>query len=248
MGTCTRFIPIIGVLALCAFIGCQKNSSLDTARAAENAGDLKKALPLYITAFQNATSAVVLPNKNTAEVIEVAAWAKKIDGYIESALAPVDSVTAQAREAFDGIVRCQPRVPSKNYLTAPHIKKPTPDSFVIALENQFALKQAPDTVLIGQLRAAGASIVTISSGNTYIYQGTIIEKSTLKRTDYLLYPENQVAFIARPGDYLVICRSQFQASLDEIWKSPVEAIALTVKEPAALVTCLVRTKVKRNEE
>jgi hypothetical protein len=248
MGTCTRFIPIIGVLALCAFTGCQKNSSLDTAHKAENAGDCKTALPLYITAFQKATTAVALPNRNTAEVIDVQAWAGKIGGYIEAALAPVDSVTAQAREAFEGIVRCQPSVPAKNYLTAPHIKKPTPDSFVIALESQFALTQAPDTVLTGQLRAAGASIVTISSGSTYIYQGSIIEKSTLKRTDYLLYPENQISFIARPGEYLVTCQGQFQATLDEIWKSPVEALLLTVKEPATLVTCLVRTKVKRNEE
>jgi hypothetical protein len=226
------------------FLFCQKATDLQKAAKAEASGTIGSALSFYIDACRHATKPYVLPDQNRAEAENKQVWPAKIADYASFALSPAGASDPSVGPSMEGLVRCSGKMENVNYFPPAHVKAMPPDSFRLKVQSELLVN---NPALADSVLAANASLVTVLSGVTYLYEGSILERATGKRLDFILYPENKISFIAKPGDYLIIVQSTVTVSQISHWKSPVEVISIQVPDAPSIISYRMTTKIKRNK-
>jgi hypothetical protein len=252
-GILAAFIILVVVAGVIMAIRIRTTADLTAAATAESKGDYKAALTWYCKALNSLFPAQAVPDVNHSKVIPPASWKREMENYAAwisgSSAATIDR---SKRDAVCAAVnRNASRVHAENYLSNPSSKRISIEEYR-ALWNSayFAPNVAVDSnhaSIAASCFGKAVSIIRFSAHTSYTYEISLIDTSACRSTTFSVYPENSTYVLALPGTHLLICKSIYQPSQTQIWRSEPSFIVVTVPATPSLVSFTLETMVLREK-
>ena len=242
---------IIAAVAASVYFFAFKGASdpLSEGLKLEVSGTYSSAMPLYVKALLEQTDFKPLPTKSQAMTLAPAAWVKELDGYLSWLITPKLSSSASLCTAIEAIDRCFKHVENCNTAAEAPVKKALlgdyqklwnamfyPEGKIPPEKQELVIESAIDT---------GISIITFFGNASYSYEGSLINRATGKRSDFIVYTEGQCSLLAPAGNYELIVTGKAKFGSGQMWISPVSVLQMTVPDSASLVSITFKTDVKR---
>ena len=252
-----KFIIIIVILIITGvafFKFLSKPSFFEIASTAELQGKYDVASENYANRISEVTKAMIYPEKSNAAVQTNEEWIREVESYISWAAFSVPADNKELTMAVEGMKRCMAFIDNVNFITDEKRKILVVDSLAKEWQEAFIRINRDESKdhrkLISRVMADSMSILRISSMTGYIYHGKLLDLTTGKRVDFILYPNSAVSLLVRPGDYLLICSSevQFTEGLSgKTWYSPQNVMPIKAPDRTSLYSMILRTRVHRTK-
>jgi hypothetical protein len=247
-------LVLIFAAIIAAVILLKPKSPLREAEAAERRGEYQKAIDYYVEALHEAAQSMKLPDKNRSKIVDKQQWYAEVGEYLAWASAPAAAPPADVSKIVVAMSRCTSFV-EKNQLTTDDSVAVYTDTTEYRMHDDWrhAFFPAGVTVegnheaLVKKARETGISIMRISSMRSYKYEGSLLDLSSWKLTDFELYPEDDVSFLVKGGKYLLICSSEVEFPDGTIWRSPQNILQIETPDTSSLKSFVLKTRVKRGE-
>ncbi|MBD3392897.1 MAG: hypothetical protein GF418_12395 [Chitinivibrionales bacterium] len=242
--TITLALVVAGIVLL------KPKPVLKQARAAEAKGKYEGAIDLYVEALFEKTEGMKLPDRNRSKLVSQEDWYEEVRQYMAWISGPPSPPPEGVSDLIVAIGRCTTFVDKNHFIT---------DDSVSAYEEDYALAsdwnraffpsgvtvEGDHTPLMQQAGERDISILRITALTSYTYTGALLDLASWRRTDFMLYPEDEVSLLMRPGKYWLICSSEVEFPDGRIWRSPKNVIEVTAPDSASLKTFVLKTRVHR---
>ncbi|MBD3344568.1 MAG: hypothetical protein GF401_05855 [Chitinivibrionales bacterium] len=245
-------IGVIVVVGIGALVYLKtRPSHLEIAQSAQSRAAYSEALALYIEAVFESSPKRELPDKNKAKVASENEWRNKIADYIAWVSSSPEDVPDNYYAAVQGIAQCTSLVPSQNFMVEQKKKSAVLEGFKIWWKKAFfpEMVTMPENhiPLIEKTLNENMSFVNISSSRNYTYSGCLLDYNSAKRTDFHLYADNNIQLLAKPGDYLLLCKSSARFPSGQVWESRYSVLPVTIPDTSSVVSFTLQTRVSREK-
>jgi hypothetical protein len=248
-------VLIIGVVLLVAlgvYWQLKPEPPLEAAKKAEVVGDSREALDQYALALLESSQSMSLPDRNRAKVLEPGEWFAHIEDYYEwiTANETPAAAPAELREALAGIGRCTTEVQRQILLTKDTTATLSPKSYALAWRRAFfpanLTVEGNHAPLIERAVDDSLSLLRIESVRDFSYNLSLLDMTSLRRTDFFLYPESDVSVLLRPGRrYMLIGTSEVTFANGQYWRSPYNVLMIAAPPSPSLISLVAKTRVTR---
>ncbi len=252
-----KYIIVVIILVAVAFVLFKlfsRPSFFELASTAELQGKYEVALENYVNTISKVTEAMTYRDKNKAATQTNEEWIQEVGEYLSWVGFSKPAEENEFSMVIEGIKRCQPFIDSVNFITDEKIKTLVEDSLAKEWQEAFVRLNRDESrehkKLILRTMADSMSILRISAMTGYIYKCKLLDLTTGKRVDFILYPNSDISLLVKPGDYFLICSSevQFTEGLSgKTWYSPVNVIPLKAPDRTSLYSMILRTRVRRTK-
>ena len=252
-----KFVIGISVLIIIVFVFIKllsKPSYFEIASEAELQGKYDIALENYVKAISEITEAMTYPDKSKAATQTNEEWIQEVERYISWMAFSIPQDNNEFSMAIEGMKRCMPFIDSVNFITDEKIKILVEDSLAKEWQEDFIRINRDESKdhrkLISRVMADSMSILRISAMTGYIYTLKLLDLTTGKRVDFILYPNSAISLLVKTRDYFLICSSevQFTEGLSgKTWYSPVNLIPIKAPDRTSLYSMILRTRVHRTK-
>jgi hypothetical protein len=243
-------LAVIAALVVVGVILLKPKPVLREAKSAEAQGKYAEAINLYVKALLEKTEGMNLPDKNRSKIVSADEWFKEVQNYMSWVAAPPAPAPDEVAEIVIAISRCTTFVERSHFLTDDSVFTHTQEYTVEAdWRRSFFPKgvtvESAHGPLIRQAMTRGISIVRIAALTSYVYQASLLDLASWRRTDFTLAPEDEVSLLVRGGRYLLICSSDVEFPNGTLWHSPKSVIPVTVPDSCSLKSFVLKTRVAR---
>jgi len=242
---------IVAAVGVAVYFFALKSSSepLSEAIKLEVCGKYTQAMPFYVKALLSLSEIKAFPTKAQAMTLSPDAWIKELDGYLSWLVAVKSSPPASLSTVTDAIDRCVKHVENYNSASQTAVKKALLGDYQKLWNAMFYPegKTPPDKqeMVIEKAIDTAMSIITFIGNATYSYEGSIVNRQTGKRADFVVYTEGRYSLLAPPGNYVLVVTGKATFGSGQQWLSPVSVLQLAVPGSASLVSITLKTDIKR---
>lgn len=245
----TIVLVVIAAALLGYFALIKQESPLENAALAESRGDYEKAREQYIEALLEMTKTTKFPDKNRSKIVSQDVWYKDVDRYLNWATAKNAPTTASLVNIIEGLKRCSTHVSQEVLYTVDSTAMLDTNAYVANWQRAFfpsgVAVEGNHGPLIARAMSQNVAFLRILALTSYTYHASLIDMDSWRRTDFTVYPEDEITLLAKPGTYLLVVSSEVTFPNGQLWKSARNVLYVSNAEGRAFSELTIKTRVSR---